>query len=233
MNNDNFSHQILQYTKKKIKTYKQHQNLKQLRKIQQGLSKNIKSKTNIDFIVNKVDSALKSKFYTALENKNFKKAKRYINAGLTDQKQLYNKAIKAYQLEKKYKIQIKMDIRYPFSPIVVKKKKVQIGTINNEVASCNYERTYNSDDFTKKVKFIVNNCKKNTLYCKDIGDGTKCLNIQNYKANGYIKSLQRDTKQKEYMWSAYTKDGILIDEYDNFKNELDILRKFLKGINHE
>ena len=26
---------------------------------------------------------------------------------------------------------------------------------------------------------------------------------------------------------------VMIDEYDNFKNELDILRKFLKGINHE
>jgi hypothetical protein len=28
------------------------------------------------------------------------------------------------------------------------------------------------------------------------------------------------------MWSAYTKDDILIDEYDNFKNELKILQRY-------
>jgi len=216
------------------KDFKQR-NLRQLRKTKIYLPVVYATKYNLSKKIKDVYSNLDKDFLEALDKRDLQNAKKIIRLGLKQTsnnlktKKLYANIAKLYSIEKKYKAKIKVDISDFQKPINITKQNLSVGKIYKNsshefLATCAYGKKHVSSDMIKASKYIIKNCKKRGLDCFSTDIPRTCVYIYNYQKKGYIKAMQKNIKKQNYLWSAYL-DFSLIDEYNTFQNEYQLLKR--------
>lgn len=227
-----------------IQKYKKSKNLAQLRLLSQKFgTKSYMQKYNLPETIRSIQKELEDKFHKALSLRNVKKAKKYIELGLLktpvyqDTKSIYQIIKSIHNLEKKHGVKINVDILNPSHKITIEKNNLTIGTMetsgNSVKGSCKYQKKYESKNIYDVAKYLVNNCKKSGFDCTLEKDKKVCYAIKDYAGYGIIKALESKVGYKEYLWSAWTNEGIILDEYGTRKEMNDVLKRYQNYKRHK